>query len=86
MDGHRFIEAAFAKGAVAAIVDRPVDVPHVLVKDTTAALHALAHVCHLACTATPLRAPRSGITSHHIQFPELLRQRSFYSCTCLGLK
>lgn len=43
MDGHRFIEAAFAKGAVAAIVDRAVDFPHVLVKDTTAALHALAH-------------------------------------------
>jgi len=43
MDGHRFIEAAFAKGAVAAIVDRPVPFPHVLVQDTTAALHALAH-------------------------------------------
>ena len=43
MDGHRFIDAAFAKGAVAAIVDRPVDYPHVLVTDTTAALHALAH-------------------------------------------
>jgi UDP-N-acetylmuramoyl-tripeptide--D-alanyl-D-alanine ligase len=43
MDGHRFIEAAFAKGAIAAIVDRPVDFPHVLVDDTTAALHALAH-------------------------------------------
>ncbi|MCL9998645.1 MAG: UDP-N-acetylmuramoyl-tripeptide--D-alanyl-D-alanine ligase [Erythrobacter sp.] len=43
MDGHRFIEAAFAKGAVAAIVDRPVDYPHVLVEDTTQALHALAH-------------------------------------------
>ncbi len=43
MDGHRFLEAAFAKGAVAAIVDRPVDYPHVLVADTTAALHALAH-------------------------------------------
>ncbi len=43
MDGHRFIEAAFAKGAVAAIVDRPVPFPHVLVEDTTAALHALAH-------------------------------------------
>lgn len=43
MDGHRFIDAAFAKGAVAAIVDRPVDYPHVLVADTTAALHALAH-------------------------------------------
>lgn len=43
MDGHRFIEAAFAKGAVAAIVDRPVDFPHVLVADTTKALHDLAH-------------------------------------------
>lgn len=43
MDGHKFIPAAFTKGAVAAIVDRPVDYPHVLVKDTTAALHALAH-------------------------------------------
>lgn len=43
MDGHKFIAAAFAKGAVAAITDRPVDFPHVLVKDTTAALHALAH-------------------------------------------
>ena len=43
MDGHKFIPQAFEKGAVAAIVDRPVDYPHVLVKDTTAALHALAH-------------------------------------------
>lgn len=42
MDGHRFIPQAFEKGAVAAIVDRPVDYPHVLVTDTTAALHALA--------------------------------------------
>lgn len=43
MDGHRFIAGAFAKGAVAAIVDRPVDFPHVLVEDTTKALHAMAH-------------------------------------------
>ncbi|MEL7199003.1 MAG: UDP-N-acetylmuramoyl-tripeptide--D-alanyl-D-alanine ligase [Pseudomonadota bacterium] len=43
MDGHKFIPAAFAKGAVAAITDRPVDFPHVLVKDTTQALYALAH-------------------------------------------
>ncbi len=42
MDGHRFIDAAFANGAAAAIVDRPVDYPHVLVEDTTAALQALA--------------------------------------------
>ncbi|MEL6238673.1 MAG: UDP-N-acetylmuramoyl-tripeptide--D-alanyl-D-alanine ligase [Pseudomonadota bacterium] len=43
MDGHRFLPMAFEKGAVAAITDRPVDYPHVLVKDTTQALHALAH-------------------------------------------
>lgn len=42
MDGHKFIGAAFGKGAVAAITDRPVDFPHVLVEDTTKALHALA--------------------------------------------
>ncbi|WP_324074652.1 MAG: UDP-N-acetylmuramoyl-tripeptide--D-alanyl-D-alanine ligase [Erythrobacter sp.] len=42
MDGHKFLPQAFEKGAVAAIVDRPVDYPHVLVQDTTAALHALA--------------------------------------------
>ncbi|MEM7688011.1 MAG: UDP-N-acetylmuramoyl-tripeptide--D-alanyl-D-alanine ligase [Pseudomonadota bacterium] len=43
MDGHKFLPKAFEKGAVAAITDRPVDYPHVLVKDTTQALHALAH-------------------------------------------
>lgn len=43
MDGHKFVAAAFAKGAIAAIVDRPVDFPHVLVADTTQALHNLAH-------------------------------------------
>jgi UDP-N-acetylmuramoyl-tripeptide--D-alanyl-D-alanine ligase len=42
MDGHRFLDMAFAKGAAAAVVDRAVDYPHVLVKDTTAALEALA--------------------------------------------
>ena len=41
-DGHRFIEMAYEKGAVAAVVDRPVDGPHVLVKDTTQALECLA--------------------------------------------
>ena len=30
-DGHRFVEGAFAKGAAAVVVDRPVDGPHVLV-------------------------------------------------------
>lgn len=43
MDGHAFIAKAFANGAIAALVDRPVDYPHVLVEDTNVALHALAH-------------------------------------------
>ncbi|RIV83176.1 UDP-N-acetylmuramoyl-tripeptide--D-alanyl-D-alanine ligase [Aurantiacibacter xanthus] len=42
MDGHRFVDGAFARGAAAALVDRPVDGPHVLVADTNAALEALA--------------------------------------------
>lgn len=58
MDGHRFVEAAFAKGAVAAIVDRPVDYPHVLVADTTQALHDLAH----AARDRAVEAVRIGIT------------------------
>jgi UDP-N-acetylmuramoyl-tripeptide--D-alanyl-D-alanine ligase len=42
MDGHKFLPQAFEKGAIAAIVDRPVDYPHILVADTTRALHDLA--------------------------------------------
>ncbi|MDG5748975.1 UDP-N-acetylmuramoyl-tripeptide--D-alanyl-D-alanine ligase [Qipengyuania sp. XHP0207] len=42
MDGHRFLDKAFANGAAGAIVDRPVDWPHILVEDTTEALKALA--------------------------------------------
>jgi UDP-N-acetylmuramoyl-tripeptide--D-alanyl-D-alanine ligase len=40
-DGHRFVEGAFAKGAAAAVVDREIDFPHILVRDTNAALEAL---------------------------------------------
>lgn len=40
-DGHRFIEQAFAAGAAGAIVERPVDHPHVLVADGMTALEAL---------------------------------------------
>lgn len=42
MDGHRFLDKAFANGAAGALVDRPVDWPHILVEDTTEALKALA--------------------------------------------
>jgi UDP-N-acetylmuramoyl-tripeptide--D-alanyl-D-alanine ligase len=41
-DGHRFLDGAFARGAAAAIVDRPIAHPHVLVKDTAKALNDLA--------------------------------------------
>ncbi|WP_284124656.1 UDP-N-acetylmuramoyl-tripeptide--D-alanyl-D-alanine ligase [Parerythrobacter aestuarii] len=57
MDGHRFVEKAFAAGAPAALVDRPVDGPHVLVKDTTEALHALAHAARERADAV-----RIGVT------------------------
>ncbi|MBD3729720.1 MAG: UDP-N-acetylmuramoyl-tripeptide--D-alanyl-D-alanine ligase [Sphingomonadales bacterium] len=56
-DGHRFLDKAFANGAVAAVVDRPVDYPHVLVEDTTAALHALA-----AAARKRADAVRIGVT------------------------
>lgn len=42
MDGHKFIDKAFELGAVAAVVEQPIDRPHVLVKDSFAALQALA--------------------------------------------
>ncbi len=42
MDGHKFIDKAFAAGAIAAITDRPIDGPHVLVEDTTKALGDIA--------------------------------------------
>lgn len=57
MDGHRFIDKAFENGAAAAIVDRPVPWPHVLVEDTTAALHALAEAAR-----TRSKAIRIGVT------------------------
>jgi UDP-N-acetylmuramoyl-tripeptide--D-alanyl-D-alanine ligase len=42
VDGHDFAEEAVAAGAVAALVSRPVPVPHVLVQDPAAALDRLA--------------------------------------------
>ncbi len=40
-DGHRFVEGAMARGAAGALVESPVGGPHVLVKNTGAALNAL---------------------------------------------
>jgi UDP-N-acetylmuramoyl-tripeptide--D-alanyl-D-alanine ligase len=51
-DGHRFVAAALAKGAVAAVVDRPVEGPHILVEDTTRALEALARAARERSHAT----------------------------------
>ena len=42
LDGHRFVDAAFAAGAAAAMVSKAVDGPHIRVADTAAALDALA--------------------------------------------
>jgi len=57
MDGHAFVAKAFANGAAAALVEHPVDYPHVLVADTTAALHALA-----AAARSRAQATRIGVT------------------------
>ncbi|MEO6094050.1 MAG: UDP-N-acetylmuramoyl-tripeptide--D-alanyl-D-alanine ligase [Novosphingobium sp.] len=51
MDGHRFIDDAFALGAVAAVVDRPIPFPHILVEDTNAALAKLAAAARARSTA-----------------------------------
>ena len=57
MDGHRVLDPAFANGAAAAITDRPIPQPHVLVADTTAALHALGQAAAERAGAT-----RIGVT------------------------
>lgn len=50
-DGHRFLDTAFAKGAVAALVDRPIDRPHILVQDTSIALELLAKAARFRADA-----------------------------------
>ncbi|NMW30802.1 UDP-N-acetylmuramoyl-tripeptide--D-alanyl-D-alanine ligase [Altererythrobacter sp. RZ02] len=57
MDGHRFLDKAFANGAAAAVVDRPVDYPHILVADTNKALEMLAAAARDRCGAR-----RIGVT------------------------
>ena len=53
-DGHDFVAAAFAAGAAAALVSRPVDGPHVLVDDVPAALAALARAARARMTGKVL--------------------------------
>lgn len=57
MDGHRFLDKAFANGAAAAVVDRPVEYPHILVADTNKALEMLAGAARDRCSAR-----RIGVT------------------------
>ena len=52
MDGHRFVDMAFARGASAVVVDRPVDGPHILVQDTSIALELLAKAARNRVDAT----------------------------------
>jgi len=56
-DGHKFLDKAFANGATAAVVDRKVDYPHILVDDTNKALEALAAASRDRCMAR-----RIGVT------------------------
>jgi UDP-N-acetylmuramoyl-tripeptide--D-alanyl-D-alanine ligase len=51
-DGHKFVDAAFAAGAVGAIVSQPVGGPHVLVEDTFVALQALGRASRERSHAT----------------------------------
>ncbi len=57
MDGHRFLDTAFENGATAAMVDRPIEAPHILVENTTTALHKLA-----AAARKRARAKIIGVT------------------------
>ncbi len=57
VDGHDFVASAIASGAVAALVERPVDAPHLLVRDV---VEALAHMA--ASFRTSFSGPVVGIT------------------------
>jgi UDP-N-acetylmuramoyl-tripeptide--D-alanyl-D-alanine ligase len=50
-DGHAYLDQAFARGAVAAIVDRPIERPHVLVRDTSSALEGIARAARARADA-----------------------------------
>ncbi len=51
-DGHDFVERAFAAGASGALVSRPVDGPHILVKNVPEALTKLAIAARNRCDGT----------------------------------
>jgi len=51
-DGHDYVDKAFAAGAAAALVSRPVEGPHILVADVTQALTDLAIAARNRCKGT----------------------------------
>ena len=57
-DGHEFAAKAFASGAAGALVERPVDGPHIIVEDTQKALEALGLAARLRAT----KARRGAVT------------------------
>ena len=74
MDGHRFVDAAFKKGASAVVVDRPVNGPHILVRDTFAALEALARA---ARAEGPPQGMRFCLDSEYTSDDFLVRGEGF---------
>ena len=46
-DGHEYLDKAFANGAAAAVVDRPIPQPHILVSDTSSSLELLAKTARI---------------------------------------
>src|SRR6478735_7558518 len=51
LDGHLYVEKAFANGAAAAVVEQPIPQPHVLVENTSSALEALAKAARKRASA-----------------------------------
>ena len=50
-DGHLYLDKAFANGAVAAVVERPISRAHILVSDTSTALELLAQTARNRASA-----------------------------------
>src|SRR6187549_158446 len=57
LDGHLYVDKAFANGAAAAVVEKPIAQPHVLVENTSSALEHLAK-------AARNRASARGYNNH----------------------
>ena len=51
-DGHLYLDKAFASGAAAAVVEKPIAQPHILVDDTSRALELLAKTARIRASAT----------------------------------